>query len=167
MGGTGAIVAMMGKGGDMLATFASQQRNADALKSQADFEGQVAAMNAANAIARGQFDATQRQLQGRQAIGRDRAGAAASGIDPNSGTPLANQGQNAYFSELDAQTIKNNATRQAWGYTAQAEVDSDAAKNRADAERAQSFGTLLTGAAQTYGLYVDDRQANKFGGRKP
>lgn len=41
---------------------------------------------------------------------------AANGLDINSGTPAAMLDDTDYFGQQDAQTIRNNAARQAWGY---------------------------------------------------
>lgn len=155
MGATQAILA----GANAVSGFASQQQQARALTSQAGFDSTLAGLQAKDAVARGELAANQRGVQTRRTIGAQRAASAASGIDANSGSAVDLQGQEASFGALDETMIRNNAAREAWGYTTQANLNSVAAQNEAASLKAQSYGTLLTGAVKSYGLY-QGRQKN-------
>lgn len=153
----GATAGMMLTMGNATSGFVAQQNQARALTSGAGFDTQLAKLQASDAIARGEQEANVRALQSRRAIGAQRAGLAASGVDVNSGTASDLQTDEARFSALDQQTIRNNAAREAWGYTTQANLNATGATNEADNLKAQSYGTLLTGVANTYGLYRNTR----------
>lgn len=55
-------------------------------------------------------------IRARNAVGSARATAAASGLDVNTGTPYAEQLSTDQIHLLDAATIRNNASRQAYGF---------------------------------------------------
>lgn len=151
MGATAGILQVVSTGNQFL----SEQNQARAVKSQANFESQLATLQARDATARGEFSAEQREIQTNRTIGAQRAGEAASGIDANSGTAVDLQADEAKFGAMDAQQIRNNAAREAWGYTAQAGIGQITAANEAQGIKNQSYSTLLTGAVNTYGLYRD------------
>jgi len=86
-------------------------------------------------------------------IGTIRASAGAAGVDPNFGSPVRLQTSAADVGELDAETIRNNAARQAYGFrvqgtdfTAQAQLDSMQAQNALTAGNLQSFSSIVGGA---------------------
>lgn len=151
MGATAGILQAVSTGNQFL----SEQSQARSVKSQANFESQLAALQAKDAIARGDFSAQQREIQTNRTIGAQRAGEAASGIDANSGTAVDLQADEAKFGALDAQQIRNNAAREAWGYTAQAGIGQITEANEVQGIRNQSYSTLLTGAVNSYGLFRD------------
>lgn len=154
MGATASIVTTIaGTAG----TAYGQVQNANAITDRARFESSLADLQSKDAIARGDFEAGQREQAGRRTIASERAGFAAGGIDASSGSAADVQASEAGISELDAQMIRNNAAREAWGYKAQAQLNSVAASNEADAERRQAFSTVLTGASNTYGLIRQSR----------
>lgn len=130
--------------------------------------GQISAGNYANAVARynarnldlaaadaerrGDLASQQSIRQTKAALGTQTTRLAAGNVSTASGSPLAILASTAGIGELDAQTIRNNAAREAWGY--RAEAASQLAQGRF-AQRSGWLGagaTLLTGAAQTYGL---------------
>lgn len=160
MGATGAMMALNSVG--TLGTFASQQQQAGAITRQADFSARLADLNAHDAVTRGDQQASARALRGRQMIGAQRAAQAASGVDANTGSAVNVQADEAGLSALDQQIIRNNAAREAWGYRTQGLLDRVGAQNEAANLRAQSYNTLLTGAAKNYGLYAN-RQKNTTG----
>lgn len=138
-------------------TFLGQRREASAIRDASAFDTAQAEYLAADVTARGAFDASQRAIAGRQMVGRQRAAAAASGIDPNSGSAADIQANEAGLSAFDEQMIRNNAAREAWGYKAQSTVNRRAAENEADAVTRDSYSTLLTGAGKTYNLFSKKR----------
>lgn len=122
---------------------------------QANLQNAAFAEEAANdAIARGGMDEDQQRLATRAAIGTQRAGFAANGVDVNSGSAADIQDDTAALGELDALTIRNNAAREAWGYRTQAQQGRLAAANARSSGQAGMFGSLLTAGAkgvQAYG----------------
>lgn len=163
MGATAGIVL---SGANTASQVVAQRQQANAITASSNFDTQVANVNAADAVARGTTDAQLRDLRGRQAIGAQRAGLAASGIDANVGTPAGLQEDEAKFSELDQQMIRNNAAREAYGFTANAGFNALGAQQQASAVRQQSVNTLLTGAADAYGRYRGSRD-EKLGTQSP
>jgi hypothetical protein len=167
MGATAGILTAASTVGE----FASQRGQANALVARADYQSSMADITANDAIARGNQEASLHELAGGRAIGAQRAGQAASGIDPNSGTAADLQGDEAKFSALDAQMIRNNAAREAWGYRTDAMFGKLGAENEAANLRAASYSTLLTGATKTYGLFshssgaLDKKNTNMFTSR--
>lgn len=159
MGATAAILSGIQTVTDVL----GQRQQANAIEDQADFEAQLAELAAEDAVSRGNLAARQRERQARRTIGAQRAALAANGVDVNSGTAADLQADEAALGALDAQTIRNNAAREAWGYRAQSSIDTRGAKNAAAGIRNQSVSTLLTGATNTYGLFREARG----GGRRP
>lgn len=156
MGISAAVMAHVSEGLTVVSTLgqvASQQQQAKAITSQSDFDAKLAKLNADDAIARWAAAASRHQMQVRGLIGSQRAALAAQGLDVSSGTALDLQDESAYFGELDAQTIRNNAAREAYGIQTNSIFSQLAARNTARNLRAQSFDTLLTGAGKTYGIF--------------
>lgn len=135
--------------------------SAQQAKAQGAATAEAAQQNAAfanasadDAIKRGEFESDQQRLETRAMIGSQRAGFAANGIDVNSGSAADVQDDTAAMGELDALTIKNNASREAWGYRNQAQQNLLAASNAKKSGQAGMFGSLLTAGAkgaQAYG----------------
>lgn len=153
MGITSSILSVASTAGQ----FASQQQQASGITKSADFASQVAERQALDVTAQGAMLAGQRLQAGRRNVGAQRVAAAGSGVDANVGSAVDLQGEEAHFSALDAQTIRNNAAAQAWGIRTQSGFDSLAAQNKASAVKQQSYNTLLTGVGNTYGIYKANR----------
>lgn len=147
--------------------FAGERQQATAAERQGAYEqavyntdAQLAEQQAADAIARGKEAETRQRQATRGLIGSQRAALAAQGIEVDSGSALDVQADTAAMGELDALTIRNNAAREAYGYKVQAlnyrqqgQLAALSGKNQAAALRNESYSTLLTGAANTYGIY--------------
>jgi hypothetical protein len=103
-----------------------------------------AALDAEN---RGDYAASKQGVATRRLIGSQRAAAGAMGIDIGSGSALDILVATAGIGEEEAQTIRNNAAREAWG------LRSEAAQQRTQGRLARRQGilggasTILTGAA--------------------
>ena len=103
----------------------AQQQAASAAQAQAIYQAQVARQNqelarrqAADALQRGAVaEQNRRSLTGQQ-IGQQTAALAAQGTDLE-GSPTDILGDTRAAGEFDAQTIKANAAREAYGYTVQ------------------------------------------------
>lgn len=149
MGATAGILQGVSTAGGFLAG----QRQAGAIEAQSSFEKQLADLNAADVIARGNQSAQRMGLRVRQTIGAQRAGLAANGVALDSGSALDAQTDEARFGAMDEATIRNNAAREAFGITSESTMSQLSAKNRAAAARQSSIDTLITGAVKTYGLF--------------
>lgn len=145
------------QGGQAVGSFVNQQRTAGAIVAQSDFETKLAALQASDAIRRGNESAERVRVETSGTVGSARARLAANGVALDSGSALDIQGQDAGIGALDAQLIRNNAAREAMGYTTNAALSAMGAKQRATAIKAQSYETLATGAAKTYGLFPKQR----------
>lgn len=162
-----ATAAMMITGVQTISTFASQQREAKARQQQGTFEQQAYERNAslsdlqaADAVARGEQSAQIKGRDVRATIGDARTSYAGQGVQLDTGSAVDVQRDIASLGALDIATIRNNAAREAWGFTTQAEnarfqgTLAKAGANQAAAGiRADSINTLITGAGKTYGLY--------------
>jgi len=103
----------------------AQQQAASAAQAHAVYQSQVARQNqaladrqAADALQRGQVAEENRRRATVLQIGQQTAGLAAQGTDLE-GSPTDILGDTAAAGELDAQTIKANAAREAYGYKVQ------------------------------------------------
>lgn len=88
-------------------------------KANEDALGQSAAMEDANAVAvrqRGGIAAGRRRMAASALGGTQKVAYAMGSIDANSGTAAAMSTSSAIFAELDAQTLQNNAVREAFGH---------------------------------------------------
>lgn len=125
-----------------------QDEEGEANKAEALANQELAAKAAADAIARGNQEASRTRTAGTKAASEQKVGYANSGVDPTVGTPVAAMAETRALTELDARTIENNALREAWGYkqqgakfARQSELDQKRREN-------QRIATLLGGAGQ-------------------
>jgi hypothetical protein len=119
--GTGVTAYNQYKQGKAAESAGTKQREAsESQAALADFNAQVADLQAKDAIERGAEEESRFRTQVRGAIGTQRAGIAASNIDVGFGSAVDVQADAAYLGELDALTIRTNAAREAWGYKVQA-----------------------------------------------
>jgi hypothetical protein len=137
-------------------------RQGGAAKRQANYEAGLADINATiaglqadDALARGREAASKVRGDTRQLLGTQRTAAAASGVDISTGSAADVQRDTSYLGELDAQTILNNARREAWGLEVDAmnaratgRLTRMAGRNAAAAGRIGATNSLLTGGAQ-------------------
>ena len=158
-------VAMAGS--SALAAYGQIQAG-QAAKQAGDYNSAVARNNeiianrqAEDAIKRGDIAADEQRRKVARIGGAQKAAIGASGVALDSGTALDIFGDTAAFGELDALTIKSNATREAYGYQVQGmNFAADAAMQRVrgnNAQRAsyiQAGSTLLGGAAQGGNMYM-------------
>jgi hypothetical protein len=110
--GAGAI-----EGGQATANVANYQ--AAVASNNAIVENQ----NAVYALQAGNVAATTQGLKGAQVAGKIKAGQAASNIDVNTGSAKAVQAGQREVSELDTETVVNNADLTAYGYRTKATSD--------------------------------------------
>lgn len=134
------------------------KRSGDAARAAGDYSADIYGMNAdiadaqaADALARGAEAEHRSREETRGAIGGQRVAFAAQGIDISTGSAADVQGDTAYLGELDALTIRNNAKREAWGFTveatnyrAQGRLARIGGRNAQRAGRAAGVSTFLT-----------------------
>lgn len=106
-----------------VASGASAYQASASNKAQAKYQGQVAENNAKmaefsrqDALQRGGEAAVKAQQEARRLRGAQVVKLAGNGLDLNSGSAAAILDDTDYFGQQDAQQIRNNAARQAWGY---------------------------------------------------
>lgn len=129
----------------------SAYQGAKGERGQANFAAGVADNNAvmaeaaaADAIFRGGLEANKARREGAVLAGKQRAQAAASGLDVSVGAPAQIVDETGFLAEQDATTIRNNAARQAWGFRQEAQdYRSSASMSRAVA-KASSPGRAAT-----------------------
>jgi hypothetical protein len=147
-----------------------QQEAAESQAELGDYNANVAELQAEDAILRGELDEQRFRSLVRGAVGSQRAGMAAQGVDVNHGSAVDVQADAATLGELDALTIKTNARREAWGYEVQGEnfkrgaevtrkggeYAAEAGRSAQTASRFNAAGTIVGGAnsllAMRYGL---------------
>ena len=125
-------------------------------KFQASVANQNAKINedaALDAINKGNAQAQEQRRRTRQLAGTQAATMSASGIDLSTAGALDILGDTAAMGELDALTMVNNASREAYGYRMQAENDRLNAKMARRSGNMGAMTTLLTAPIQAYGAY--------------
>lgn len=100
----------------------------------------------------GNIQEQQQRTKVRQVIASQRAGMAGSGAVVDSGTFGNVLDDTLYMGEADAQMIRANAAKEAWGYRVGADMTRRQGQLAKAAGDANAFGTLLTTAGRTFGM---------------
>ncbi|WCE04423.1 hypothetical protein [Pseudoxanthomonas sp. JBR18] len=142
------------------ATVATGLYTADQQKKQGQAQAEIEENNARlaqaeadNANAMGTRESQEQAWRTRALIGQQRAAIAANNIDPTLGTPSEILGETAMFGEVDQQTIRLNAARQAWGYNAQATNYRNQGSLSRWSGKSQATGTVLGSLASAASIY--------------
>ena len=133
-------------------------QQARAAQDTAAYNANVSRLQAKDAINRGNIEAERQRVKAQQIAGAQRAAMGASGAQTDSGSFANVLLDTATTGELDAQAIRTNALRQAWGHENQATMDLYEGNARAAAKRSEATSTLLSG-----GMSI----ANRFGWGSP
>jgi hypothetical protein len=126
--------------------------------SAANYNASVADAQSRDALDRGTVAESRYAREVKQVEGSQKAAFGASNVT-RSGTALDLLGDTAMIASEDAQTIRQNASREAAGYTSQA------AELRRQGRAARGAGqlgfgaTLLTGGSRAYGLWKGAQSA--------
>ena len=144
--GAAAMAGIMVAGGALNAYASAKEGEATA--AQLEYRARMARLQAADAEGRGEAGAAQVRTAGSQAISQARADLGASGIEMQSGSPVAALAEIRAVSELDALMVKTNAAREAWGLRAEAEGMQYAAKEAKRQGRLGAIGGFLGGASR-------------------
>lgn len=131
------------------------EAQAQSQKQQADYNANIASLQAKDAVNRGNIDTERQRVKAQQVLAAQRAAMGASGVETESGSFASVLLDTATTGEQDAQTIRTNAMREAWGFENQVagfNMAGDAALAAGDAKAAQlrteALGTVLTGASK-------------------
>lgn len=116
------------------------------------YNATVATQRADEATATGVAQADLQRDKVRQIEGQQTAGMGTSGAVAGSGTFSNVLDQTAKFGELDAQTIRSNALKQAWGLKTQAVGDELAGSYARQGAGLNAAGSLLSGSVNAYGV---------------
>lgn len=146
IGLAGAGVSAYGQiraGQEQKAAGEAQQAAAESQAQLDEANAQVADEQAQDTLARGTLQENQFRTQVKGVIGSQRANFAADNVDVSFGSAVDVQADAAKLGELDAQTIKNNAARAAWGY----QVQSYDLRRQADITRKEGVNAAAAGAA--------------------
>ena len=146
MGGASAVGAMFKVAGTVNDTM---QKNAESMKNEIELkrQAQLAQGQAIDAESRGGVIAGQAREKGSQTIAAQRVAFSAGGVDASVGTAADVAGGTRLMSEVDANTIQNNAAREAWGHR---EVSNNLATQAGleEGKRAENtFGGVLSSAS--------------------
>lgn len=144
LGISAMVLTAVGTGVSAYSQYQQGQYNAQ----MAEANARNAELAAADATARGDAEAAMQRMQVSRLIGRQRAAFAASGVDAASGSALDVLGDTAAFGQLDVDTIRSNAAREAWGLQSQAASDRYSARVSRRMGTIGAGATLLTGGAQ-------------------
>lgn len=120
----------------------------------------LAEAQATDAEARGHEAELRQRLRIRLLTGAQNSSFAGQGVNVGVGSPQQVMGSDRSIGEMDALAIRENAHREAMGFTKQAEIFRTqgnlaytAGRNRAKADRWASVGTLANYAGDMFSLY--------------
>ena len=112
-----------------------------------DFNAKMSKIQAQDAIDRGDKEAQNYLLKGRQTIGSQRAALAAQGVDVSTGSAADVQADTAVSAAMGAVTIRSNAWREAMGYKAQGVNYQNQGFIAKTSAQNEARTTMLTGVA--------------------
>jgi hypothetical protein len=131
----------------------------------------LAKENANIAQASGNQQASISEMKTRATSGAIKANEAASGIDVNSGSAPDVRASASEIGELDALTVRSNATREAYGYTTQAHsfetqsnLDKFEAANDSTAGLIGAGSTFLGGVGNAANMFAKYQMQGGFSG---
>lgn len=132
-----------------------QMQQASAAKASANYQSEVAAgnqtiatQNANFAAASGEQQAAVQEQKTRAQVGAIEAGQGSSGVDINSPTAKAVRTSQGELGALDAQTIRSNAARTAYGYETQStNFGNQSSADIAQANNAETSGDINAGSS--------------------
>ncbi len=123
-------------------------------KDIANHNAQVDNLKTTEALNMGADAQAQQRARTAQILGAQRAAFGASGLQGDSGSAGDILADTARMGEQDAQTVRTNALKQAWGYQQDALSEQGQGEMAARAGSLNAMGTLLGGGAQAYGMWA-------------
>jgi hypothetical protein len=118
----------------------------------AETNRRLSVAQANDALLRGSIEEQRYRREVAQIVGGQRAAFGQRNVTV-SGTALDLLSDTAQIGEEDALTIRNNAARESWGYKNQANESSRWGANAKTTAYGKAGSTLLTGGAQSYGMW--------------
>lgn len=128
----------------------------------ANYNAKVGEQQAQLELEAGASQEEMQRRQIRQAMGSQRAAMAASGAVVDTGSFGDILDETLYMGEADAQAIRANAAKRAWGYRVGADMTRAEGAIAATAGKYNAMGTLLTAAGQTFGMGAQAKMAGMF-----
>lgn len=167
-----AVVSMVMTGVGAIVQAAGAKQAADAQSKAYQYQAAVAQQNqqiaqqyAAQETARGEQMAQRKQQETAQRVGAVTAATGASGLDPGSGSALRLQDDTLAMGRLDAETIRYNANKAAYGYKLQgtsyenqARLDDMAADSASRSGNLSAFGDIISGGASVSNKWAAFKQ---------
>lgn len=95
---------------------AAEEKAFDANSRELQRAAKLADAQAVDALRRGSLLAGQARTKGTRVLAEQQIAFASSGVDASVGTPAQLANETGAMSEFDAQTLENNAAREAWGH---------------------------------------------------
>lgn len=171
LGITGQVAgAVVGAVGNII----TGQANAGAAGYNASVNRQNAVVARENAAIAGQAGAEQQfdaGIRDRNLVGNLKANEAAGGVDVNQGSAATTQGSAIEMGQLDAMTIRSNATKAAYGYEQQAtsfedqrNLDRFEKNNDATAGDISAGATFLGGVGSAANSFAEYQLQGGFSG---
>lgn len=133
-----------------LLTAKSQYDQGQYASDAANVNARISEAQRRDAVVRGADEANAQRAKTRAFMASQRAAMGASGLAMNSGSFGDVLNQTAIMGETDAQTIKQNALREAWGYQVKSEDELSQGRMAKQAGSYNAFGTLLGGASKVW-----------------
>jgi hypothetical protein len=137
----GSLVSLVGVG----VSAYGQKQAADAQAAAATYKQKQENMLAEDALRRGAAAEEAHRRKAAALASRQKAVMAAGNVDLGSGSPLTIIGDTAMLGELDAQTIKSNASRESRFHTVNADLAGMEASSARSAGGIAAFSTVLSG----------------------
>lgn len=131
----------------------SQYKSGKFAEAQANTNATVAGYQRADAIQRGTYQAGEVMQEGRRVASSARAALAASGVDSNTGSPSSTVTTSLVNAGVDAERVKSQAARQAWGFANEEQDLRAQARSARSAGILGSLGTGLSGIGTAAGTY--------------
>ena len=141
-----AIAALAGTGMSAYGLYQQGQNAQD----MAEYNAKVSQIKAEEAINVGAVEEERHRAKVRQMIGTQAAQMGASGTAVGEGSSGDILEQTSKYGELDAQTIRANAMKRAWGLETQAAADQFEGANAAAMGKTKALGTLLSSSGDIY-----------------
>jgi hypothetical protein len=151
------MAGSIGVGIGALGSGASASGSAKAGKSAedvGDFNAQVALIQAKDAIERGREVEDQFRVGVHKLLGEQKAGFAGQGVEIDSGSAAEVYEDTAGLAAVDADRIKFNAQREAWGFKVNATNYLLGGQQSAIQANAQAVGTVLGGLGDAFTGYA-------------
>lgn len=143
------VVSAIGNVAGAIGTASAQRATLQYQQAVAQGNALLAEQQAIDARSQGTYAEMDLRQRARQVKGAQRAAFAASGVALNEGSPVQIAASTDAMRDADIATIRNNAARQAWGYTVQG--GNYGARGRALGAAADAVSPLASGASSLLG----------------